>query len=100
MSRDDRDRPSLERQSLGSESFESQSFAELGRQLAKAMDEHHLSDAQRLAQRARRALLESRLLGVGGRVQREGEVLHLIARELVDLSALLGELRTGSRDFR
>jgi error-prone DNA polymerase len=52
-----------------------------------------------LAQRARRALLESRLLGVRGRVQREGEVLHLIARELVDLSDLLGDLRTGSRDF-
>jgi error-prone DNA polymerase len=55
---------------------------------------------ERLVHRARRALLESRLLGVRGRLQREGEVLHLIARELVDLSALLGELRTGSRDFR
>jgi error-prone DNA polymerase len=55
---------------------------------------------ERVAERARRALLESRLLGVRGRVQREGEVLHLIARDLVDLSALLGELRTGSRDFR
>jgi error-prone DNA polymerase len=54
---------------------------------------------ERLAQRARRALLESCLLGVRGRVQREGEVLHLIARELVDLSALLGDLRTESRDF-
>jgi error-prone DNA polymerase len=54
---------------------------------------------ERLAQQARRALLESRLLGVAGRVQREGEVLHLIARDLVDLSALLGDLRTESRDF-
>ena len=52
-----------------------------------------------LARKARRVLLESRLLGVGGRVQREGKVLHLIARELVDLSDLLGSLRTGSRDF-
>jgi error-prone DNA polymerase len=34
-----------------------------------------------------------------GRVQREGEVLHLIAGELVDLSDLLGSLKTGSRDF-
>jgi error-prone DNA polymerase len=54
---------------------------------------------ERLARRARRALLESRLLGVRGRVQREGEVLHLIARELIDLGALLGSLRTESRDF-
>jgi error-prone DNA polymerase len=54
---------------------------------------------ERLAQQARRALLESRLRGVAGRVQREGEVLHLIARDLVDLSALLGDLRTESRDF-
>jgi error-prone DNA polymerase len=45
-------------------------------------------------------LLESRLLGVYGRVQRDGEVLHLIARELEDLTALLGQLPTQSRDFR
>ena len=55
---------------------------------------------ERLARRARRALLESRLLGVSGRIQREGNVLHLIAHELSDLSALLGNLRAPSRDFR
>jgi error-prone DNA polymerase len=55
---------------------------------------------ERVARRDRRALLESRLLGVRGRVQRDGQVLHLIARELFDLSALLGHLQTESRDFR
>jgi error-prone DNA polymerase len=55
---------------------------------------------EKLARRARRVLLESRLLGVYGRVQRDGEVLHLIARELEDLTALLGQLPTQSRDFR
>ena len=50
--------------------------------------------------RARSALLESRLLGVAGHVQRDGQVLHLIARELFDLSGLLGRLHTESRDFR
>lgn len=52
-----------------------------------------------LVHRFRQALLESRLLGVRGRVQRQGEVLHLVARELVDLTALLGRLKTESRDF-
>jgi len=53
----------------------------------------------RVAQKARRALLESRLLGVRGRIQRDGPVLHLIARELIDLSGLLGDLQPQSRDF-
>jgi error-prone DNA polymerase len=54
---------------------------------------------EKLARRARRALLESRLLGVRGRVQRDGQVLHLIAGELIDLSPLLGGLQAESRDF-
>jgi len=45
-------------------------------------------------------LLESRLLEVRGEVQREGDVLHVIARRLVDLSALLGDLMVESRNFR
>ena len=47
----------------------------------------------------RRALVESRLLEAYGELQREEGVTHLIARELVDRSALLGELLTRSRDF-
>ena len=39
------------------------------------------------------------LLGIYGQVSREGEVIHLIARRLVDRSALLGALTPRSRDF-
>ncbi|MEN8803680.1 MAG: error-prone DNA polymerase [Thiogranum sp.] len=53
----------------------------------------------KLAQRQRRVLLGARLLAVAGEVQREGEVLHLIAKQLEDHSHLLGRLMTYSRDF-
>ncbi|HNJ75899.1 MAG TPA: error-prone DNA polymerase [Azospira sp.] len=53
----------------------------------------------RLADRQRRELLGARLLGVLGQVQREGEVVHLVAGRLVDLSMWLGALETVSRDF-
>jgi error-prone DNA polymerase len=49
---------------------------------------------------ARPVLLQASLLGVRGRVQREGGVLHLIARQLEDYSRLLGGLNWRSRDFR
>jgi error-prone DNA polymerase len=52
-----------------------------------------------LSDRQRRELLGSRLMGVYGRVEREGIVVHLLAGHLVDLSPLLGSLRTHSRDF-
>jgi len=55
---------------------------------------------ERLARRVRETLLESRLMGVRGRVQRDGSVVHIIADELTDLSAMLGKLQTQSRDFR
>jgi error-prone DNA polymerase len=47
----------------------------------------------------RQALLASRLLTVYGVWQAEGEVRHLVARRLVDHSALLHGLATRSRDF-
>ncbi len=53
-----------------------------------------------LLERQRRIALGARLLGVDGHVEREGEVIHLIARRLTDLSPLLGRLTTHSRDFR
>ena len=53
----------------------------------------------RLAERQRREMLSARLLGVLGVVQREGEVIHLVAKRLVDHSVLLGQLATRSRDF-
>jgi len=55
---------------------------------------------ERVAAAQRAALLESRLLEVRGQVQREGDVLHVIAQRLTNLSALLGDLTVESRDFR
>ena len=52
-----------------------------------------------LAEAQRRELLQARLLGVSGEIQRDGEVVHLIARRLTDHSQLLGGLTTVSRDF-
>jgi len=50
-----------------------------------------------VAQRA--ALLESRLLEVHGTLQREGDVQHVIAQRLTNLSAMLGDLTVASRNF-
>jgi error-prone DNA polymerase len=44
-------------------------------------------------------VLGARLLGVRGRLQREGEVVHLVAEELIDLSPLLAELAETPGDF-
>jgi error-prone DNA polymerase len=52
-----------------------------------------------LADRQRRPLLGSRLLGVSGQVQKEGIVVHVVARQFTDLSRMLGELKTESHDF-
>ena len=53
----------------------------------------------RIAERQRKALLSARLLSVRGRWEHVDGVQHLIARQLQDLSHLLGELQTSSRDF-
>jgi len=52
-----------------------------------------------LGERQRRELLGSQLMGVEGVLERDGEVVHLVARRLMDHSALLGRLATASRDF-
>ncbi len=52
-----------------------------------------------LGERQRRELLSAQLMAVYGSVEREGEVVHVIARRLADHSALLGRLATRSRDF-
>jgi error-prone DNA polymerase len=54
---------------------------------------------ERVGRAQRRALIESRLLEVHGELQQQDGVSHLIARRLIDRSALLGELLTRSRDF-
>ena len=56
-----------------------------------------------LRERQRKEVLHARLLAVYGEWQRDvesgGEVLHLIAHRLQDLTPLLGRLGTESRDF-
>jgi error-prone DNA polymerase len=56
-----------------------------------------------LVERQRRELLGARLLGVEGVIERDGAVVHLVARRLEDHSALLarclGSLAVASRDF-
>lgn len=54
---------------------------------------------QDLGERQRKELLGARLLAVYGIVQREGEVVHLLAKRLADKSELLGALSVESRDF-
>jgi error-prone DNA polymerase len=52
-----------------------------------------------LIEAQRRELLQSRLLGVTGIVQRAGDVVHLVARQLQDHSTMLGQIATTTRDF-
>jgi DNA polymerase-3 subunit alpha len=54
----------------------------------------------RIADAHRKALLGARLLGVTGRMQREGEVRHVVVETLEDRSALLGGLAAPARNFR
>jgi error-prone DNA polymerase len=54
----------------------------------------------RIADAHRRAMLGARLLGVRGRMQREGEVRHVVVDALEDRSALLGALVAPARNFR
>jgi error-prone DNA polymerase len=66
-------------------------------------DEHGMVNVvvwQDLAARRRKALLGARLLGVRGRWEQVDGVQHLIARDLQDLSPLLGGMQVDSRDFR
>ncbi|MDH3430216.1 MAG: error-prone DNA polymerase [Gammaproteobacteria bacterium] len=55
---------------------------------------------KQVAEQYRAALLNARLMGVQGDLQIEGEVIHVIARRLVDHSDMLGNLVVTSRDFR
>ncbi len=54
----------------------------------------------RIADAHRKAMLGARLLEVRGRLQREGEVRHVVVDALADRSALLGRLTTKARSFR
>ncbi len=52
-----------------------------------------------LIEQQRAELLDSSLLAVYGIWQTENNVNHLIAKRLLDVSSLLGNLETGSRNF-
>jgi error-prone DNA polymerase len=52
-----------------------------------------------VAERQRQALIGSRLMGVAGELQMEGEVMHVIVHRIVDLSRWLGRLVAPARDF-
>jgi error-prone DNA polymerase len=54
---------------------------------------------QSVFEKQRKEALGASLLGVYGTWQCQGEVRHLIAQRLVDMSHLLGDLQTASRDF-
>ena len=47
-------------------------------------------------EKSRRTVMAASMMAVRGRVQREGEVVHLVAHQLINLSAELGSV--GSRD--
>ncbi|MBT8137069.1 MAG: error-prone DNA polymerase [Gammaproteobacteria bacterium] len=55
---------------------------------------------ERTAERQRRVLLGSRLLTVHGKLQKQGDVMHVVAHALADDSHLLGALPARSRNFR
>ena len=52
-----------------------------------------------LANKQRRVLLSASLMSVEGILERKGEVIHIIAKRLIDHSRLLGNLIIESRDF-
>jgi error-prone DNA polymerase len=55
---------------------------------------------KQVAETFRSTLLNARLMGIQGELQIEGEVLHVIARQLIDHTDMLGNLLVTSRDFR
>jgi len=55
---------------------------------------------KKLGERQRRPLLRAHLMAITGKIQRDGDVVQVLAQNIEDYSALLGRLRTESRDFR
>jgi error-prone DNA polymerase len=55
---------------------------------------------KQVAETYRAALLNAKLMGIQGELQIEGQVVHVIARRLVDHTEMLGNLVVTSRDFR
>lgn len=55
---------------------------------------------KQVAEQYRAALLNAKLMGIQGELQIEGDVVHVVARQLVDHTDMLGNLAVTSRDFR
>ncbi|MBV9785588.1 MAG: error-prone DNA polymerase [Acidisphaera sp.] len=51
-------------------------------------------------ERQRRVVMQASMIGCMGRMQREGEVIHVIVERLTDLSAMLRSIKVQTRDFR
>ncbi|WP_312366216.1 error-prone DNA polymerase [Ensifer sp.] len=54
----------------------------------------------KLFERSRRVVLGSSMMAINGRIQREGEVVHLIAQQLFDLTGDLSSLSERDEAFR
>jgi len=54
---------------------------------------------QRLGEKYNAALVDSRLMEVRGTLQRAAGITHVVARELIDRSALIGSLRFAIHEF-
>ena len=52
-----------------------------------------------LLEQQRQIVLNTKLLGVYGIWQREGDVRHLVVKRLVDMTHMLGKLAPKSHDF-
>ena len=55
---------------------------------------------KQVADQYRAVLLNAKLMGIRGEVQIEGKVIHVVAKQLIDHSEMLGNLLIKSRDFR
>ena len=55
---------------------------------------------RKIAEQQRDVLLNARLMGVHGELQKEGKVIHVVVHRMLDHSDLLGELSVKSRNFR
>lgn len=55
---------------------------------------------QKLFDRYRKEIIQSRLLMVEGQLQKEGEVIHVIVRRCFNVTRLLGKLQTSDLDVR
>lgn len=54
----------------------------------------------KLFERSRKVVLGSSMMAINGRIQREGDVVHLVAQQLFDLSGDLSRLSNRDLDFK